>query len=133
MSPLRIVPHLAQLSDAEYDDLWRSVRIVQRIVVQGHCQAEACNVAVQDGIAAGQSVPHVHVHILPRTNGDLKRNDDVYDALEVWEPRPEDETNTKKNGKLHVPGDEDRRDRTAQEMQQEAETYRALAQNLDEK
>jgi diadenosine tetraphosphate (Ap4A) HIT family hydrolase len=37
---------------------------------------------VQDGPAAGQTVPHVHVHCLPRRPGDLKRNDDVYDAID---------------------------------------------------
>lgn len=36
----------------------------------------------QDGPAAGQTVPHVHVHCLPRRPGDLKRNDDVYDAID---------------------------------------------------
>ncbi len=30
----------------------------------------------------GQSVPHVHVHILPRHVGDFPRNDEVYDLLE---------------------------------------------------
>lgn len=33
-------------------------------------------------IIAGQSVPHVHVHILPRKGGDFKRNDDIYEELE---------------------------------------------------
>eukprot|EP01036_Dinobryon_divergens_P005161 gene5161-6841_t len=37
---------------------------------------------MQDGIAAGQSVPHVHCHILPRKIGDFKRMDDVYEELE---------------------------------------------------
>lgn len=37
---------------------------------------------LQDGPLAGQSVPHVHVHVLPRRAGDFARNDDVYDALE---------------------------------------------------
>ena len=31
---------------------------------------------------AGQSVPHVHVHVLPRRPGDFKSNDDVYDAID---------------------------------------------------
>src|SRR5260221_13524955 len=39
----------------------------------------------QDGKSAGQTVPHVHFHILPRKlHGDLfgHRNDDIYPALE---------------------------------------------------
>ena len=36
----------------------------------------------QDGETAGQSVPHVHIHCLPRKQGDFKRMDDVYDALD---------------------------------------------------
>lgn len=39
---------------------------------------------LQDGAAAGQSVPHVHVHILPRKNKDFKRNDDIYEELERY-------------------------------------------------
>jgi len=35
----------------------------------------------QDGPQAGQSVPHVHIHILPRKNGDFENNDDIYDLV----------------------------------------------------
>lgn len=31
---------------------------------------------------AGQSVPHVHIHILPRKPGDFEPMDAVYDQLE---------------------------------------------------
>ena len=37
----------------------------------------------QDGQHAGQSVPHVHIHILPRRPGDFEKNDDVYDAIDA--------------------------------------------------
>jgi len=35
----------------------------------------------QDGAQAGQTVPHVHVHILPRKKGDFENNDEVYDVV----------------------------------------------------
>ena len=31
---------------------------------------------------AGQTVPHVHIHILPRKTGDFEKNDEVYDAID---------------------------------------------------
>ena len=37
---------------------------------------------MQDGEQAGQSVPHVHVHCLPRRAGDFANNDEVYDAID---------------------------------------------------
>jgi predicted metal-dependent phosphotriesterase family hydrolase len=36
----------------------------------------------QDGASAGQTVPHVHVHVLPRKAGDFKENDEIYDAID---------------------------------------------------
>ena len=37
---------------------------------------------LQDGPAAGQTVPHVHIHILPRKAGDFEKNDEVYEAID---------------------------------------------------
>lgn len=56
---------MAELTPEEVADLWSSVREVQRIVEDYH-GARGANIGVQDGRDAGQSVPHVHVHILPR-------------------------------------------------------------------
>lgn len=35
----------------------------------------------QDGPQAGQTVPHVHIHVLPRKGGDFEKNDEIYDAV----------------------------------------------------
>lgn len=36
---------------------------------------------LQDGPQAGQTVPHVHVHILPRKGSDFANNDEIYDVV----------------------------------------------------
>ena len=119
----RVIPLLSELNDDEYDDLWKSVRFVQRVLkVKYNC--DAFNVAVQDGTHAGQSVPHVHVHVLPRHRGDLERNDDIYDELEAWAPR--DEKKSINIPKFDVPEDSERRDRTIQEMAAESAMYKSL-------
>ena len=120
--PERIVGKMEDLSEDEYLDVWRSVRKVQAIL-KDHHQATAFNVAVQDGKAAGQSVPHVHVHVLPRKGGDFERNDDVYEELDQWAPRTEI---VKERTAIEVPDDKDRVDRTSEMMAEEAETYRSL-------
>lgn len=118
----RIAPLLSDLHDHEYDDLWKTVRKVQQALKKQY-NCDAFNVAVQDGQSAGQSVPHVHVHVLPRYSGDLERNDDIYDQLEMWAPREED---SQKKKRLEVPDDDERKDRTIEEMAAEAKIYQAL-------
>ena len=124
--PARVVPRMEDLTEEEYIDLWKGVREVQRMIESVY-GASSSNVAVQDGRSAGQSVPHVHVHILPRKDGDFERNDDMYDALQEWAPRDE----LQQKISLDVPEDDDRRDRTVVEMAEEATLYRnALALKL---
>ena len=59
------VATIGELTAAELEDLWVTVRMVLSIV-KGAVGTTAAEIAVQDGPGAGQSVPHVHVHILPR-------------------------------------------------------------------
>tara|TARA_B100000029_G_scaffold512099_3_gene607901 strand:- start:3954 stop:4388 length:435 start_codon:yes stop_codon:yes gene_type:complete len=35
-----------------------------------HFNIEDCSIVVHDGPAAGQEIPHVHIHIIPRSKGD---------------------------------------------------------------
>ena len=123
----RITPLLLDLEDDEYDDIWRTVRTVQKVLKKQY-NCDAFNVAVQDGEGAGQTVPHVHVHILPRFKGDLKRNDEIYDRLEKWAPR--DDVMSIVKPTLNVPDDIERRDRTEAEMEEEAATYRSLMDDI---
>lgn len=128
--PQTIVPHMADLEEADYTALWSLVRNVQTALKQAYPETTAFNVAVQDGKAAGQSVPHVHVHILPRSGGDFERNDDVYDALEAWAPTKA-MADSKESTDIAVPDDSDRIDRTIQQMADEASMYRRLLEELE--
>lgn len=60
---------VADLTEEEAAALGRAVRAVVRKVEAGTGAAGA-TVAVNDGAAAGQEVPHVHVHVVPRRAGD---------------------------------------------------------------
>lgn len=65
VSPMRCVPRICEMTPAESSDLWRSVRQVQALLAKVF-SCDSFKVAVQDGVGAGQSVPHVHVHLIPR-------------------------------------------------------------------
>ena len=124
--PHKIVPHMGDLDEDDYLAVWSMVRKVQSTLQRAYPETTAFNVAVQDGRAAGQSVPHVHVHILPRAGGDFEKNDDVYDALEAWAPT-EAMAASKQTTDMEVPDDADRIDRTPQAMADEASWYKNLS------
>ena len=51
-------------------------------------QATSLNIAMQDGADAGQSVPHLHTHIIPRKRADLDDrggSDAIYSMLDSEE------------------------------------------------
>ncbi|CAG8071780.1 unnamed protein product [Penicillium salamii] len=84
VSPRRVVPRVTDLTPAETSDLFLTVRRVGRMVERVY-GASSLNIAVQDGVHAGQSVPHVHAHIIPRKAADLDHRggtDAVYDLLD---------------------------------------------------
>lgn len=80
--------------------------------------ANALTVSVQDGEATGQTVPHLHVHILPRKKGDIEPNDLIYKHLEQWGFDIKKLLN--KDFTHKVDANEDRKPRTRDEMQKEA-------------
>ena len=69
-----VVPkrHTVDLTDTPPETVADMVRIGQRIARAARTTelADATNIAINDGRAAFQSVGHVHLHVLPRRNGD---------------------------------------------------------------
>ncbi|KAI8995301.1 HIT-like protein [Trametes punicea] len=118
--PTRVVPRLADLKHDELAALISSVQHVGKVIERVY-GADGLTIACQDGKAAGQTVPHVHFHLLPRKlQGDVfTRNDDVYPALERAEGRLPDEFRQGPQP-LQMDADEDRKPRTLEEMEREA-------------
>ena len=79
--PVRVVEHLTDLTAAETADLFLAVQSVAEATKKRY-EVSSLTVAVQDGPDAGQTVKHIHVHVLPRKPGDFSDNDDVYKQLE---------------------------------------------------
>lgn len=136
--PVRQVPRLSQLNPKETADLFLTVKEVSAMLERVY-KATALNVAVQDGAAAGQSVNHVHVHIIPRRTGDIANGDEIYEWMDssqgnlgkAWEQyyALQKERRTKENsGEREIEGGPDadakRMNRTEDEMRKEAEWLR---------
>ncbi|PAN41045.1 hypothetical protein PAHAL_8G011800 [Panicum hallii] len=115
LRPLLPVKRFADLSSDETSDLWVTAKEVGARLEQYH-KASSLTFAIQDGPEAGQTVPHVHIHVIPRKKGDFEKNDEIYDAIDVKEKELKD--------KLDL--DIERKDRSMEEMAHEANEYRAL-------
>ncbi|KAF2105795.1 HIT-like domain-containing protein [Lophiotrema nucula] len=81
VSPRRVVPRFNDLTQSEVQDLFLTVQRVSR-TVERVFKATSLNIAIQDGADAGQSVPHVHAHIIPRRKDDLPETDAIYGMME---------------------------------------------------
>lgn len=76
--PRRCVAHYEDLTEEEKDAIEEMrIRIINSLKKQ--FGAEGFNFAWNDGKMAGQSVPHFHLHVLPRKEGDT--------GITEYEPR----------------------------------------------
>ncbi|MEB3981178.1 HIT family protein [Mycobacterium sp. 663a-19] len=64
--------HTVDLTDTPAQTLAEMIGIGQRIARAARATelADATNIAINDGPAAFQTVLHIHLHVLPRRNGD---------------------------------------------------------------
>ncbi|XP_058144152.1 bis(5'-adenosyl)-triphosphatase isoform X1 [Dasypus novemcinctus] len=86
--PLRPVERFRDLRPDEVADLFQATQRVGT-VVEKHFQGTSLTIAIQDGPEAGQTVKHVHIHVLPRKAGDFSRNDSIYDELQKHDKEEE--------------------------------------------
>ncbi len=68
--PRRHVADLFDLTSEEQGALWTLLPLVKQTIDTRHAPA-AYNIGVNVGVAAGQTVAHAHVHLIPRYPGDV--------------------------------------------------------------
>ena len=127
---VRCTSRLSQLTPEETADLFLTVQRVSKTISRVY-KANALNVAVQDGVEAGQSVPHVHVHVIPRKGGDMDEKgggDAIYGLMDGEEGNlgnafveMQRQRDSRRGQRDFVAGpDADRKPRSEEEMAKEA-------------
>lgn len=112
----------------------------------GTPEAGSFNIAIQDGSEAGQTVPHVHVHVIPRvrSRGTAKQGDGPGDAVYelmaaeegnvgggFWDRWADEVGRPTPGGRFDRIEDAERKARSLGEMEDEAEVFRRVLDELD--
>ncbi|KKA26529.1 hypothetical protein TD95_005072 [Thielaviopsis punctulata] len=154
--PLKPHARLTDLSGPETQDLFKTVQQVQKLLARHYLKtrnpddheelinAGSFNIAIQDGQEAGQTVPHVHVHVIPRPKDTTKPISEVeaevravYNGMQgekgnvggaLW-----DQQQDARSGERPKPGgefpdieDADRKARSMDEMVAEVQLYKRI-------
>jgi len=82
-----VVPHkqvqrISDLNTESLSSLWNGVQQTQNILSQHFC-TDDFSIVIHDGPLAGQEIPHVHIHVIPRTV-----NDGGKSILSMWPKTP---------------------------------------------
>lgn len=68
--PKRHIGSFFDLSEQERSNLFSLLDHAKRALDE-ELHPQGYNIGINDGAAAGQTVPHLHVHLIPRFEGDL--------------------------------------------------------------
>ncbi|KAJ2362808.1 hypothetical protein H4S01_004608 [Coemansia sp. RSA 2610] len=109
----RQVARFNELTPEEVADLFTHGQQVSK-AIEKLFNADGLTLCIQDGAVAGQTVNHVHLHVIPRIQGDYANNDEIYSVLEGTGTVPQ---------RTHI-DNEQRKPRSPQDMAAEAAILR---------
>ena len=61
---------LMELPENDLKEVWSLVAHVRKLLIDKY-KPDGFNIGINEGFAAGQTVAHAHIHIIPRFNGDV--------------------------------------------------------------
>jgi len=68
--PKRHISSYFECTDDERLELWSLVEQVKTLL-DSVFEPDGFNIGINIGAAAGQTVPHMHIHVIPRYSGDM--------------------------------------------------------------
>jgi len=68
--PRRHLASLFEASEEELRDIWGLIGEVRKLLIDKY-HTDGFNIGVNEGEAAGQTVMHCHLHVIPRRKGDV--------------------------------------------------------------
>ena len=69
--PARHIPSFREMTDSEWSGVLDLVREWSARLQAEDESIQGFNVGINDGVAAGQTVMHAHIHLIPRRTGDV--------------------------------------------------------------
>jgi diadenosine tetraphosphate (Ap4A) HIT family hydrolase len=67
--PKRHLSSFFELSNKEIEDFYSLLKIAHSKIL-GEFSPDGFNIGINSGAAAGQTIPHLHIHLIPRYVGD---------------------------------------------------------------
>jgi len=66
--------HVASFFDLTQDEVEASIKLIneEKKRIDGEFNPDGYNIGVNVGLAAGQTIFHVHIHVIPRYKGDVE-------------------------------------------------------------
>lgn len=68
--PKRHIASFFETTDVERSSLMELLAAA-KTAAEAELQPDGYNIGINDGAAAGQTVPHLHIHLIPRFDGDM--------------------------------------------------------------
>lgn len=69
--PYRHFDNYFDINEEEREELWSMVKTAKALV-EDKFRPDGYNIGINIGHWAGQSIPHLHIHVIPRYKGDVE-------------------------------------------------------------
>ncbi|MDD1729305.1 MAG: HIT family protein [Methanospirillum sp.] len=68
--PIRHIPSLFEATTGELTAFWELISRAKQVLNERY-SPDGFNIGINDGESAGQTIMHLHIHIIPRYRGDM--------------------------------------------------------------